>query len=382
MISSDPLWDKFREQLPAANNWAYFDHAAVAPISKPAADIYQKWINQVTEGGVANWSFWKKQVEQTRKSAAQLLNAKTSEIALLHNTTAGINLVAEGFPWKPGDNVVIFSEEFPSNIFPWLRLKEKGVEVRTVHSKNEQWELAELKKICDRRTRIVAVSWVGYATGWKNDLAAIAEITHQAGGHLFVDAIQGLGTFPLDVAETPIDFLAADGHKWMLGPEGAGMFFIRDEHLGLIRPLTVGWNSVQQSGDFSNLDFDLKNSAAQFEAGTHNFGGLAAFGASLQLLLETGIERISERVIEITDLLAERLKSAGAEICSDRHQNRKSAILACQFPGHSPQNLKKRCRQQKVIVNCRAGKLRLSPHAYLNHDDLETLMAALPNVTD
>src|SRR5262249_41607809 len=149
-------------------------------------------------------------------------------------------------------------------------------------------DLARLAEACDARTRIVSVSWVGYVSGWRCDLDAVAELAHKRGALLMVDAIQGLGGFPLDVRATPIDFLAGDGHKWLLGPEGAGLFYLKREHLDLLRPIGVGWHSVEHASDYSRIELKLKPSAARYEGGTQNMVGFLGLAASLELLLECG----------------------------------------------------------------------------------------------
>ena len=159
-------------------------------------------------------------MEDVRRLGAQLVGADPTEIALVRNTTEGITLVAEGYRWRPGDNVVTLDNEFPSNLYPWMNLAERGVETRRVVTDNGRVDLDRIRDACDARTRIVSVSWVGYASGWRSNLDDLAEVAHRRGALLFVDAIQGLGVFPLDVSQTPLDFLAADGHKWLLGPEG------------------------------------------------------------------------------------------------------------------------------------------------------------------
>ena len=270
--------------MPVAERWAYFDHAAVAPLSVPAQAIATEWAQDFTANGDTGWPKWRDRLETTRKLCAQLIGAYPDEIALVHSTTEGVGLVAEGFSWQAGDNVVVPAGEFPTNLFPWMNLASRGVETRQVAAENERLDLDRLEDACDERTRIISVSWVGYATGWRNDLDAIAEIAHRRGALLFVDAIQGLGVFPLDVAKTPIDFLAADGHKWLLGPEGAGLLYVRREHLDRLRPLMIGWNSVKQSGNYTDTRLDLKETAGRYEGGTYNMLGHAALGASLEQL--------------------------------------------------------------------------------------------------
>jgi selenocysteine lyase/cysteine desulfurase len=373
----DPAWDDFRRQMPVAGEWAYFDHAAVAPLCGPAKTALDEWAADVSSNGAAHWSRWRKRVEELRTLAAQLTGAQREEIAVIRNTTEGVNLVAEGFPWRPGDNVVTLDSEFPTNLYPWRNLERLGVETRLVPTENERVDPNRVAALCDGRTRIVSVSWVGYATGWRNDLDAMADIAHHRGAKLFVDAIQGLGVFPLDVSRTPVDFLAADGHKWLLGPEGAGLFYLRREHLGLLRPVGVGWNSVVHAGDFTNRDLELKDSAARYEGGSYNMAGVAALAAAVEWLTSFGTERLSARLLAVSDRLCARLAECGAEIASAREDKRRSGIVACTFPQESPERLRGRCLAEKVLVNCRAERLRLSPHVYTNEADLDRLIACL-----
>ena len=200
--------------------------------------------------------------------------------------------------------------------------------------------LEALLDACDARTRIVSVSWVGYASGWRIDLDRLVEAVHARGALLFLDAIQGLGVFPLDVRRTPVDFLAADGHKWLLGPEGAGIFYLRREHLDLLRPLGVGWNSVAHDRDFTRIELNFKDTAERYEGGTMNVAGFIGLNASLELLLRHGQQAISRRVLEITDLACERL--AGRR---GRHRKLPRACItpAASFRSASPAATPTRC---------------------------------------
>lgn len=370
-------WLELRRMMPCAEKWAYFDHAAVAPISAPARAALVEWANDLAENGCADWPTWAQELEQVRRRGAELISADIDEIALVRNTTEGINLVAEGFPWQPGDNVVVPADEFPSNLYPWMNQASRGVEVRRVPVDKGQVDLDRLAAACDARTRIVAISWVGYASGWRNDVDALVELAHSRGALVFLDAIQGLGVFPLDVRKTPVDFLAADGHKWMLGPEGAGLFYLRREHLDRLRPIGVGWNSVVHSYDFDHIELKLKSTAARYEGGTYNMPGLAAFGASLQLLAEYSTEQIAARVLALADELCERLAHIGATIVSCREPRHASGIVSFEMPGRDPMRVRKECRERQVLVSCRAGRLRASPHAYCNSGDIDRLIEAL-----
>lgn len=371
-------WEELRQQMPVANRWAYFDHAAVAPLSAPAVEAIRAWATDVSENGDANWGDWRKEVERVRKNAAEFLGANQDEVALGHNTTEGVNLVAEGFPWRAGDNVVTPTGEFPTNLYPWLNLADRDVETRQVPTDSERVNLDAIAAACDDRTKIIAVSWVGYATGWRNDLAALAELAHDRGAYLFVDAIQGLGVLPLDVRETKIDFLAADGHKWLLGPEGASVFYMRRDHLDLLRPLGLGWNSVKQAGNFSDPSLNLRETAARYEGGSYNYAGIMGFGASLKLLSGYGVEAVSQRLLEVTDRLCTALEGRGVRIVSSRNHEHWSGIISFVSPdGIPPRKIQQICRAQGVILNCRGGFLRASPHVYTNDEDIERLLSAL-----
>jgi cysteine desulfurase / selenocysteine lyase len=251
------------------------------------------------------------------------------------------------------------------------------VETRPVVPEQGKVDLNDLAAACDSRTRIISVSWVGYVSGWRCDLNDLVELTHRRGALLFVDAIQGLGVFPLDVKATPIDFLAADGHKWLLGPEGAGLFYLRREHLDRLRPIGVGWHSVEHASDYSHIELKLKPNAARYEGGTQNMVGFLALAESLQLLLGLGTPEIAQRLLEITDLACEQLEKAGAVIVSPREGDHRSGIVSFELPGQNSLQVKQRCLASGVVLSARGGKLRISPHAYANEEDIERLVAAL-----
>ena len=371
-------WEDFREKMPIARSWAYLDHAAVSPLPEPTREAIATWTQQAAEQGGVAWPIWNRTLEGVRKTAADLVGARTDEIALVRSTTEGISLVAEGFPWQQGDNVVTLANEFPSNLYPWMNLASRGVETRRVPVADGVVNLQQVESACDERTRIISMSWIGYSLGWRIDPAEVAELAHRRGVLFFLDAIQGLGAFPLDVRKSDIDFFAADGHKWMLGPEGAGLLYVRHEHLNRLRAIGVGWNSVVRSYDFDHVELELKPAASRYEGGTPNSVGFTGLGASLQLLASYGIERIAERVLEITGFACERLKSIGASVASHRNEEKRcSGIVAFEIPGKDPQALRKQCLDAGVALGCRSGRLRISPHAYANESDIERLVDAL-----
>ncbi|HXY36674.1 MAG TPA: aminotransferase class V-fold PLP-dependent enzyme [Planctomycetaceae bacterium] len=377
MTAACNWWDDFRAKMPVAEQWAYFDHAGVGPLPGPTGDVLIEFARDNVANGVANWSRWRGTVEIARELGAKLVGAEPDEIAVVHNTTEGINFIAEGFPWQPGDNVVTLSSEFPSNLYPWLNLASRGVETRQVKADGERVDPAAVERACDSRTRVIAVSWIGYMTGWRNDLAALAEICTRRKLFYFVDVIQGLGVFPLDVRQLPIDSLAADGHKWLIAPEGAGLLYVRKSRLEMLRTIGVGWNSVRQSGDFTDTRLDLKTDASRYEGGSHCLAAICGLAKSLELLIEIGPDKMSQRVLEITDRLCERLSRAGLPIASCRDADRRSGIVSFDVPGRDPLQLKKDCRARGVLLNARAGRMRAAPHGYCNDDDIDRLLEAV-----
>jgi cysteine desulfurase / selenocysteine lyase len=368
---------RFRQQMPIAGKWAYFDHAAVAPITAPADEAMRRQIQQALEEGDTAWPEWARKIRETRQAAADLIGASPDEIALMPNTTAGINLVAEGLDWRPGDNVVTLADEYPSNLYPWMNLADRGVETRMVATADGLVDYDELAARCDDRTRLITVSWVAFSNGCRRDLTTVGQIAAERGLLFLVDAIQGLGAFPLDVRDTPVDFLAADGHKWMLGPEGAGMAYIRRDRLPLLRPVGVGAHSVVHDQDYTRIELTLKENASRYEGGSTNVPGMLGFGASVRLLQEIGVENIAAAILDITDYMCERLAEIGLRIVSPRSGEERSGIVSFEFPGVDLLAVRRHCLQQGVALACRAGRIRVSPHGYNNRDDVERLVRAL-----
>jgi selenocysteine lyase/cysteine desulfurase len=367
--------------MPIAERLVYFDHAAVAPLPATSRDAIQNWLTEATEQGDVLWPQWAARIEQLRKSAAQLIGADDREIALVPNTTTGINLVAEGYPWREGDNVVTLANEFPSNQYPWMNLASRGVQCRRVEVESGIVDLEHLLAACDERTRIVSVSWVGYATGWRIDVSHLAELCHRRGSLLFLDAIQGHGVFPLDVRAAGVDFLAADGHKWMLGPEGAGILYVKLEHLNRLRPLGCGWNSVVAGTDYTRIELMLRDAAARYEGGSQNMVGMIGLGASLDTLAACGLTKdaspLATQVLAVTDYACERLERIGATFLAPRVGGHRSGIVTFQLPGREPNDIRKHLASAGIVVRCRAGGVRISPHAYNTVNEVDRMMDAL-----
>ncbi len=385
--ASSADWGELRSQVPAARKWSYLDNAAIGPLSAPARDVLKFWAEDMADNGEMVWPAWNDRVESARRAAARMIRAEPDEIALVNNTTEGINIVAEGLRWKDGDNVVTLANEFPANLYPWMNQADRGVETRLVSVEDGRPSLERIAEACDKRTRVVTISWVSYCSGWRHDLDRLADVVHGQGALLFLDIIQGLGVFALDVKKTRVDFACADSHKWMLGPEGSAVFFVRGEHLDKLRPTGIGWRSVPRPMDFDDAGQPLRKTASRYEGGTQCMGAFAAMGTSIELLERFGPGAISRRVIELTDYACERLRVIGAEVKTPRdvfgedawgqEGTNKSGIVVFNLPGQEPEAVKHRCLEQGVVLSCRAGMLRISPHAFNNEGDIERLIEAL-----
>lgn len=380
---TDPLlreepWRWWRTQMPVADRWAYFDHAAVSPLSGPAAAAARDFVGDASANGDYNWPQWAATSERVREQFRELIHADSAEICLVPNTTSGVNLVAEGWPWTQGDNIILPEGEFPSNLFPWKNQAVRGVEVRCVPRRGSEVVIDDLLDRIDAKTRMIAVSWVGYASGFRIDLQRLVDEAHRRGVLVFLDAIQGLGIYPLDLRQTPVDFLAADGHKWLLGPEGLGVTMIRRPHLDRMRCGQVGWNSVKNAFNYSKPEFKLRDAASRFEGGSANMLGAAALSASLDLFLrvrtEHGSDAIAKRILSLAEILESRLDALGIKTRMSEKLEHRSGIVTFDLPGIDPGAFRKAALEKQVVLSCRDGGVRASVHAYNDEADLERLI--------
>ncbi|MGC4007356.1 MAG: aminotransferase class V-fold PLP-dependent enzyme [Pirellulales bacterium] len=375
---ANDLVDRFRAGMPVVGHRAYFDHAAVSPLPRPTVDAITRWLEQSSTTGCEFWPNWAREVEATRREVAGLLNAQPAEIAFTANTTSGISLIAEAWPWREGDNVVLPADEYPANQYPWINLHARGVEVRRIPMPARKLDLESLFAACDDRTRIVALSWVGFLNGWRTDVAQAAEMAHVRGAALLVDAIQGVGALPFDVRASNVDFVASNGQKWLLGPESSGYLYIRRDRLEELRPLGVGAHSVTQGNEYTRIETNWHPSAMRFEGGAWNMPGLLGLGQSVKLLRALDVAAIGERILNYTDELVARLRSLGAIVHTLRERRESnSGIVMFSLPDQDPLKVRQRCVDRGIILSVRAGKLRVSPHGYNDDDELDRIIEAL-----
>jgi cysteine desulfurase/selenocysteine lyase len=371
-------FDVIRHEFPITRHFNFMDHAAVAPIPQRAADAIGRYLEHITHYAHVEAGLFQ-EAERVRQQAARLINADPDEVTFVKNTSEGLSFVANGLQFSTGDNIVTTSVEFPANIYPWMARQADGVRLKMVPEDNGRVPIERLCEAIDSRTRVVAVSAVQYASGFRADLAELGRVCQEKGVLLAVDAIQALGCTPLDVRAMNIDFLSADGHKWLLGPEGAGLFFCRRELLDHLRPSTVGWMCMKNATDYGNYQFEFRHDARRFDSGAYNFAGLFGLGASLDLLLEIGIDKIWARVREMTDVLVEGLRAKGYRVVSSRRPGEASGIVAFTSDRHDHEKICHHLRTEyRTIISVREGRLRASPHFYNTLDEIHQLLRTLP----
>ncbi len=372
--SQDELWLQYADEFPVRQRLIYLNHAAVSPLCRPAAEAMRWMAADAMEYGSLHYGQWLETYEGVRVAAARLIGAARTEIALMKNTSEGIATISMGVDWHAGDKVVAFREEFPANYYPWKRLEETGVRVEWLSYLDP---LDRIDEAC-RGARLLAISFVQNLSGHRVDLEAIGEICRRHGCAFLVDAIQGLGAFPVDVRRAHIDALAADGHKWMLGPEGCGILFVSQEFQEQVRPVEFGWTNVAGYADYASRDMTLRPDAGRYECGTLNTIGCYGLRASIELLLEVGVAAVARAVQRLGDMIAEGVQAKGFELLGQRTPANGAGIVSFRKAGQEATAIVQKLKAAGVTAAPRNGWVRVSPHFYISPDDIGRLLEALP----
>lgn len=372
--------EQIRGLFPIAERAIYLNHAAVSPPPISTIEAIQSQLRDVVENGSLNYKNWIAVKEQARKLSAELIGARAEQMAFMRNTSDGLSTVANGLRWFPGDNLVTFRNEFPSNIYPWLRLRDAfGVEVRMCEERDGRIDLDELISLIDQKTRVVAISQVQYASGFRADLERIGRAARVHDALLVVDVIQAMGVMPTSVEMELIDVAAAAGHKWLLTPEGVGILYISDRARERLEPTLVGWISVPDPEEYGNFEQGWNRGALAWETGTCPTALIHGLEASLRLLIETGTSRIANHLEQLTDYLCERLQGRNYQIVSSRHASEKSQILCIRHQGGlSSTALYIHLKNRGIITAPRGDRLRIAPHLYNTFEEIDELTTALP----
>jgi len=361
---------------------AYLNHAAVAPWPRRTSEAVTRFAHENHTRGAERYPAWIAVEKRLRARCQALVNAADSdEIALLKNTSEGLSIIAHGLDWEPGDSVVTAAEEFPSNLIPWQSLAPRGVTTRLVKWQPGEAPEAALERAVDGSTRLLSISAVQYASGLRMDLERLGTFCRRRGILFCVDAIQGLGMLPFDVQAMHADFAVADGHKWLLGPEGLALFYCRAEHLERLQLHQFGWHMVEHMGDYERDDWTPASSARRFECGSPNMLGIHALDASLSLIEELGIEQVAAAIREHADCLVDGLRGrADCTRLSPLEPSRRAGIVVFRPHDADLEKVHRGLLDRRVICARRAGGIRLSPHFYHGTATLERALAAIDAV--
>jgi selenocysteine lyase/cysteine desulfurase len=340
-------------------------------------DVLVEIVEGQARAGLAGFLAVESHLDRYRARVAAFVGAQPGEIAFLRNTGDGANTIARGLSWEAGDEIVLCDNEFGSNALPWLALRELGVQVRFVRTAAERLTPAVLERMLGPRTRVVALSWVSFADGYRHELAPLSALAHVHGALFCVDGIQALGAFPLDVVRDGIDALYAGGAKWLLALPGVSFLYVSEALRERLAVRWRGWRDVRDIWDFFAYDQPLAPGAARFEGGTQNFLGIAALGSSMDVLAGAGIERIAAHVLALTDRLVDGLCARGAALQTLRGPGISSGIVTFTLPGKDPVALGRTLGRLGFNVTYRASGIRVSPHGYNTEAEIDAFLDAL-----
>ena len=365
----------YRDAFPACEGRTYLNCAAVAPGSTRVRAAINAWLDDhVAQGNMASGQWWTRAAEARARTAA-LIGASPEEVAFVRSTSHGLAMVAEGLDWRPGDEVAVASAiEYPSNVYAWKHLADRGVRLREIRAVDGAVTPEAVEDAIGPRTRLVAVSSVQFASGHRTDVDAIGRLCRDRDVLFVVDAIQQAGAFPIDVKASGIHAMAACSHKWMLGLLGIGFLYVDRDLLARLRPVLVGWHSVEDPFAFDGTRFDLRADASRLEEAAPSFPLVYGLGAAVEMLLDAGVADVASHITGLLDRAANALEAIGCEV-SPAPEHRAGILMI--KPAADVDALAEACAERNIAVSVRRGRLRLSPHLYNNEDDVDALVELL-----
>jgi selenocysteine lyase/cysteine desulfurase len=367
-----------RSQFAVTDRYAYLNHAAVGILPRTTKEAIDRFVAAQADAGVIGVYPYENRMPEFRERIGAFVGAAGDEIAILRNTGDGANAIGGGLDWRAGDEVLLCDDEFPSNALPWLALRERGVNVRLHATARGRLTPDVLRETITSRTRVVTISWVGFADGYRCDLAGLAEVAHSAGAILAVDAIQGLGAFPVDVRTEAIDALYSGGAKWLMALQGVGFLYLAPalrDRLSLAAP---GWRSAKDIWDFLNYDQPQAADASRFEGGTPNFLGALSLATSIGVLGDADRAAVAAHVIALTDRLYDGLQRLGAQSATIRGESCSSGIVQFSFRGTDSVSLGRTIQHEEgVVTTWRPSGIRVAPHGYNTIEEIDRLLDAL-----
>ena len=369
-----------RNEFPVARDKIFLAHAGVCPLPRRVADAVSECARRGTLGDQE--AFVLHRLNDARRLGAQLLHCQPDEVALVGPTSLALSFVAAGLKFKKGDNILIYHDDYPANVYPWMALAERGVEVRLLNTRG----LGVIRPVdvmgqVDENTRLVALASCHFVSGYRIDFQAIGKFLRQRGILFCLDAIQTLGAFPTTVEH--VDMLAADAHKWLLGPCGAGLFYVRREIQDRVNPPIYGWHNVRCPNFVAQEHIVFRDGATKYEAGTHNLLGLIGLIAAMELVLEIGIENIAAELLRKRAWLVPALQAKGFTVLNaDAKIENAGGIISFYQPGKDLAALNKKLTDAGVVASLRADRkgqnhIRLSPHFYNTDAELQRVLELL-----
>ncbi|MBV8750163.1 MAG: aminotransferase class V-fold PLP-dependent enzyme [Candidatus Eremiobacteraeota bacterium] len=368
-----------REAFALAPGLVYLNHAAVGVLPRTTRDALHAMLDDHAARGVLGVASREAAVPAYRRRIAEFIGGRGEEIALLRNTTDGATVLAQGLDFGAGDEVITGANEFGANAYPWFALREHGVVVTLIDAPRERMTPDVLRRTISSRTRVVSVSWVTFDDGYRHDLAALAQVAHDAGALFVVDVAQAVGAFPLDVTATGVDAVYGTGAKWLMALQGVGYLWLREDLFDRVAVRLPGWRSVEDIWNFLDYAQRLARDASRYDGGTPNFAGALSMATSIDVLANAGVERIAAHVLALTDHLVDGLQSRGWTVASDRSRDDvKSGIVLFHRDGVDMVALGRRLNAANVCTTFRANGIRIAPHGYNTPDEIDALLDALP----
>jgi cysteine desulfurase/selenocysteine lyase len=361
-------------EFPVRERCLYLNHAAVAPLPRPVAEAMRAHIADQESAGARNCKGWQQRELTARTLAGELVGCRAEDVSLIRSTSEGLSMVAQGLAWRKGEAVLVGEEEFAANVAPYLALATRGVSVRRYSTPAGRIELDTVVPLLAPPVRMLALSWVAFHTGWVAPVAELAKVAHERGIVVLLDAIQGLGVLPDRFEELGVDALVADGHKWLLGPEGIGVMATRKELRTRLAPVLAGWLNVRLDEHSLFLrEARFHEDGRRFEPGAMPNVLLAGLTAALDLLLEVGPAEVYSRVCAHNRTITQTLLQAGWEVVSPGPTHRLAGIVAARHPFLPAHQVGERLRDRHIEVSARQGLVRFSPHFYTTAGELDAL---------
>ncbi len=366
-------FSEYRKYFPVTSQKIYLNHAAISPMSTRVTDKIDWYLDERSFGSIDVYNQVADIRENARNMAARLINAKPEQIAFISNTSEGLNWLANGLSWKAGDQIILTDYEFPSNVYPFKNLERLGVEIIYVPNRDGEIEIEDIESRISTKTRLLSISFVEFSNGFRNDLETIGKICKEHDVIFSVDSIQGLGAIPLDAQKFQIDFLSNGGHKWLMGPMGAGIMYIHPDLFNHLTPAYTGWLAVEDAWDFFDYRLDLLPDARRFEYATANFMGITGLSASMELLLEADPVRIEKHLLNLGELLVNGLTGTGLKFKGAADKKHWSGIYS--FAGKNTDQLFQHLTDNEIICSLRNGMVRIAPHFYNTEDEIKEVIS-------